>query len=64
MRSSCELPCCASSWIAKVASPDEFEAVAGVVTYISRGTDEDALGVLAAFAVTGRLAREEIDAKW
>lgn len=31
--------------------------VAGVVTYISRGTDHDALGVLAGFGVTGQIDR-------
>ncbi|WP_460847075.1 hypothetical protein [Phytohabitans suffuscus] len=33
-------------------------AEAGVVTYISRGTDDDAHGVLAAFKVAGRVVRE------
>ncbi len=32
-------------------------AVAGVVTYISRGTDDDAHGVLSAFGLTGEIRR-------
>ena len=31
--------------------------VAGVVTFVSRGTDDDARGVLAAFGLTGEIAR-------
>lgn len=31
---------------------------AGVVTFISRGTDDDAYGVLAAFGLTGEILRE------
>ncbi|GFG74573.1 hypothetical protein [Mycobacterium botniense] len=31
--------------------------VAGVVTYISRGTDDDARGVLAGFGLTGEITR-------
>lgn len=31
--------------------------VAGVVTYISRGTDDDARGVLSAFGLTGEIVR-------
>ena len=31
--------------------------VPGVVTYVSRGTDDDARGVLAAFGLTGEIAR-------
>jgi len=31
--------------------------VAGVVTYISRGTDDDAYGVLAGFGLTGQINR-------
>jgi hypothetical protein len=31
--------------------------VAGVVTYVSRGTDDDALGVLAGFGLTGEITR-------
>ncbi|MBU9765961.1 hypothetical protein FR943_19215 [Mycobacterium sp. TNTM28] len=30
---------------------------AGVVTFVSRGTDEDALGVLAGFGLTGEVSR-------
>ena len=35
--------------------------VAGVVTFISRGTDDDAKGVLAAFGLTGEIARSPGD---
>lgn len=31
--------------------------VAGVLTYVSRGTDEDAHGVLAGFGITGQISR-------
>ncbi|MBO0866206.1 MAG: hypothetical protein J2P16_14170 [Mycobacterium sp.] len=31
--------------------------VAGVVTYVSRGTDDDALGVLSGFGLTGEIKR-------
>jgi hypothetical protein len=33
------------------------EPVLGVVTFVSRGTDDDAHGVLAAFGLTGEIAR-------
>ena len=33
------------------------EPVAGVLTYVSRGTDEDARGVLAGFGITGEISR-------
>jgi hypothetical protein len=33
------------------------EPAAGVLTWISRGTDEDARGVLAGFGITGRVER-------
>jgi hypothetical protein len=33
----------------------------GVVTYISRGTDDDVLGVLAGFGLTGEVSREPGD---
>jgi hypothetical protein len=36
-------------------------AEAGAITYTSRGTDEDVVGVLAAFALKGELHREEAD---
>lgn len=36
-------------------------AAAGVVTYISRGTDDDAHGVLAAFGVHADVERSELD---
>jgi hypothetical protein len=35
--------------------------VAGVVTFISRGTDDDAHGVLSAFGLTGEIARQPGD---
>jgi hypothetical protein len=34
------------------------EPVAGVITFISRGTDDDAHGVLSAFGLSGDIARE------
>ncbi len=34
------------------------EAVAGVVTFVSRGTDDDAHGVLAGFGLSGDVVRE------
>lgn len=33
------------------------DPVPGVITYVSRGTDEDARGVLAGFGVTGQIVR-------
>jgi hypothetical protein len=33
------------------------EPAAGVVTYVSRGTDDDALGVLAGFGLVGEITR-------
>jgi hypothetical protein len=35
--------------------------VAGVVTFVSRGTDDDARGVLSAFGLTGEIVREPGD---
>jgi hypothetical protein len=35
------------------------QPTAGVVTYVSRGTDHDALGVLAGFGLTGEIERED-----
>jgi len=35
--------------------------VAGVVTYVSRGTDDDAHGVLAGFGLTGQISRSPGD---
>jgi hypothetical protein len=37
---------------------------AGVVTYLSRGTDDDALGVLAGFGLTGTVVRTLDDDGW
>jgi hypothetical protein len=36
----------------------------GAVTYISRGSDDDALGVLAGLGVTGRVTRTEGTEGW
>jgi hypothetical protein len=36
----------------------------GTTTYLSRGTDEDALGVLAAFGLTGEMSRTNGDDGW
>jgi hypothetical protein len=38
--------------------------VAGVLTYVSRGTDDDARGVLAGFGLTGEISRSPGDAGW
>jgi hypothetical protein len=38
--------------------------VPGVVTYISRGTDHDALGVLAGFGIPGQIHRISGDEGW
>ncbi len=38
--------------------------VAGVLTYVSRGTDEDAHGVLAGFGLTGEVSRSPGDQGW
>ncbi|WP_396905568.1 hypothetical protein [Mycolicibacterium phlei] len=38
--------------------------VPGVLTFISRGTDDDALGVLAGFGLTGRIERVPGDDGW
>ncbi|KUI27109.1 hypothetical protein AU196_00770 [Mycobacterium sp. IS-1742] len=40
------------------------EPVAGVLTYISRGTDDDAYGVLAGFGLTGDITRTVDDDGW
>ncbi|KUI38774.1 hypothetical protein AU195_22490 [Mycobacterium sp. IS-1496] len=40
------------------------EPVAGVLTYISRGTDDDAYGVLAGFGLTGDITRTADDDGW
>lgn len=37
------------------------DPVAGVVTYISRGTDDDAHGLLAGFGLTGEITRTQGD---
>ncbi|MGB8402982.1 MAG: hypothetical protein WCE30_02780 [Mycobacterium sp.] len=38
--------------------------VSGVLTFVSRGTDEDAHGVLSGFGVTGRIERVEGPEGW
>jgi hypothetical protein len=38
--------------------------VPGVVTFISRGTDDDAFGVLAGFGITGEVVRTPGDEGW
>ena len=38
--------------------------VTGVLTYVSRGTDDDAHGVLAGFGLTGEISRSPGDAGW
>jgi hypothetical protein len=38
--------------------------VSGVLTYISRGTDDDAHGVLAGFGLTGEITRTPTDDGW
>lgn len=38
--------------------------VAGVLTYASRGTDDDAHGVLAGFGLTGEISRSPGDGGW
>ncbi|MGE2715331.1 hypothetical protein ACQI4L_14835 [Mycolicibacterium litorale] len=40
------------------------DPVAGVLTYISRGTDDDAYGVLAGFGLTGEITRTVDDDGW
>ena len=40
------------------------EPANGVVTWISRGTDEDALGVLAGFGLTGQVDRVPAEGEW
>ena len=37
------------------------KAAPGVLTYVSRGTDDDAHGVLAGFGITGEISRSEGD---
>jgi hypothetical protein len=43
--------------IALCARAFETEPVAGVLTYVSRGTDDDAHGVLAGFGLVGEITR-------
>ena len=38
--------------------------VTGVLTYVSRGTDDDAHGILAGFGLTGEISRSPGDAGW
>jgi hypothetical protein len=46
-----------SAAIALCAKAFGTEPIAGVLTYVSRGTDEDARGVLAGFGITGQISR-------
>ncbi|BBY14969.1 hypothetical protein [Mycolicibacterium litorale] len=50
--------------VAMCAEAFGTEPVAGVLTYISRGTDDDALGVLAGFGLTGEVTRTADDDGW
>jgi hypothetical protein len=43
--------------VALCANAFGTEPIPGVVTYVSRGTDDDAHGVLAGFGVTGEITR-------
>jgi hypothetical protein len=43
--------------VALCASAFSTEPAAGVVTYVSRGTDDDAHGVLAGFGLAGEISR-------
>jgi hypothetical protein len=47
--------------VALCASAFGTEPAAGVVTYVSRGTDDDAHGVLAGFGVVGEIERTQGD---
>ena len=42
----------------------ETAPVCGVLTYVSRGTDDDAHGVLAGFGLTGEISRTPTDDGW
>jgi hypothetical protein len=47
--------------VALCASAFSTEPAAGVVTYVSRGTDDDAHGVLAGFGLAGEISRTRGD---
>lgn len=47
--------------IALCAKAFDTSPVMGVVTFVSRGTDDDARGVLSAFGLTGEIARAPCD---
>ncbi|HZQ30143.1 MAG TPA: hypothetical protein VFB19_00210 [Mycobacterium sp.] len=49
---------------AKAFGPFGAEPVAGVLTYISRGTDDDAHGVLAGFGLSGEISRTASGDGW
>lgn len=53
-----EVEAATKSAIRLCASAFGAQPEAGVVTFISRGTDDDAHGVLAAFGLTGEILRE------
>ncbi len=47
------------AWLAVCTAAFGTVAEAGVVTFVSRGTDADAEGVLAAFGVAGKVVRDQ-----
>jgi hypothetical protein len=49
---------------AKAFGPLGVEPVAGVLTYVSRGTDDDALGVLAGLGLRGEIERRPSGEGW
>ena len=50
--------------VAMCATAFGVEAAPGVLTYVSRGTDEDARGVLAGFGISGDVIRERGEHDW
>lgn len=50
--------------VAMCAGAFGVEAEPGVLTYVSRGTDEDARGVLAGFGISGEVIREQGEHDW
>ncbi|MBY4039192.1 hypothetical protein HQO38_18650 [Rhodococcus fascians] len=55
------VPLVTESYLAQCRSIFGVDPVLGVVTYVSRGTAEDALGVLTRFGVTGQVTVTEED---
>lgn len=51
----------AISWCTQAFGPLGGQPVPGVITYVSRGTDDDAHGVLAGFGLTGAITRSPGD---